>query len=111
MDARGRLRVNAPRPALPSPINRLLPYFEAAHFHIQLLLVGEGYRPIDIVADGYDAGIRLGDFVEMDGVSVSSDAGRAVCRGGNAAASSRRRAGLDGPRDLHCFRCVPHLTR
>ena len=58
----GRLRINAPRPSLPLLVNRLLPDFLDAHPNVHLELVGED-RPIDIVEEGFDAGIRLGDFV------------------------------------------------
>lgn len=65
----GRLRINVPRASLPLLVNRLLPGFLDLHPDVQLELVGED-RMIDIVDEGFDAGIRLGHFVEMDMVAV-----------------------------------------
>ena len=101
---RGKLRFNAPRAALPLLINRLLPDFLAAHPQIQLELVGED-RPIDIVAEGYDAGIRLGDFVEADLVSVRlTPAERFVVVGAPGVFKAQGRPVR--PEDLHGFRCI-----
>lgn len=65
----GRLRINAPCPSLPLLVNRLLPDFLDAYPKLQLELVGEDSL-IDIVEDGFDAGIRLGNFVQLDMISV-----------------------------------------
>ncbi|API61414.1 hypothetical protein BSL82_18420 (plasmid) [Tardibacter chloracetimidivorans] len=65
----GRLRINAPRACLPLLVNRLLPDFLEAYPKLQLELVGED-NLIDIVKDGFDAGIRLGNFVQQDMVSL-----------------------------------------
>ena len=48
---------------------RLLPDFLEAYPKLQLELVGED-NLIDIVKDGFDAGIRLGNFVQQDMVSL-----------------------------------------
>src|ERR1700731_3490827 len=65
----GRLRINVPRPSLPMLVNRLLPDFLELYPNVQLELVGED-RLIDIVEEGYDAGIRLAQFVQVDMVAV-----------------------------------------
>jgi DNA-binding transcriptional LysR family regulator len=65
----GRLRINAPRPSLPLLVNRLLPAFLDLHPEVQLDLVGDD-RLIDIVEEGFDAGIRLGHHVQQDMVAV-----------------------------------------
>jgi DNA-binding transcriptional LysR family regulator len=67
--ASGRLRITVPRPSLPLLVNRLLPDFLELHPKVQLDLVGED-RLIDIVEEGFDAGVRLGHMVQMDMVSV-----------------------------------------
>lgn len=59
----GTLRINSPRAALPLVANRLLPGFLAVHPKLQLDLVGED-RNIDIVKEGFDAGIRFSHLVE-----------------------------------------------
>src|ERR1700674_1465888 len=65
----GRLRINVPRASLPLLVNRLLPGFLDLHPNIQLELVGED-RLIDIVKEGFDAGIRLGHHVQVDMIAV-----------------------------------------
>ena len=65
----GRLRINAPRPSLPLLVNRLLPDFLELHPKVQLELVGEDHL-IDIVEEGFDAGIRLGNYVQLDMISL-----------------------------------------
>ena len=61
----GRLRINSPRPTLPLLTNRLLPEFCEMYPKVQLELIGED-RLVDIVAEGFDAGIRRSDFVPPD---------------------------------------------
>ncbi|MES2149803.1 MAG: LysR family transcriptional regulator [Pseudomonadota bacterium] len=65
----GRLRINAPRAALPLLANRLLPDFVERYPEVQLELVGEDDL-VDIVEAGFDAGIRLGELVQPDMVAV-----------------------------------------
>lgn len=65
----GHLRINTTRSSLPLLINRLIPDFHRAYPNIQLELVGED-ELINIVEQGFDAGIRLGHVVELDMVSI-----------------------------------------
>jgi DNA-binding transcriptional LysR family regulator len=65
----GRLRINAPRAALPLLGNRLLPDFVECYPEVQLELMGEDDL-VDIVEAGFDAGIRLGELVQPDMVAV-----------------------------------------
>lgn len=65
----GCLRINAPRASLPLLINRLLPDFLDLYPKVQLELVGEDHL-IDIVKEGFDAGIRLGNYVQLDMISL-----------------------------------------
>ena len=65
----GRLRINAPRAALPLLANRLLPDFVECYPEVQLELMGEDDL-VDIVEAGFDAGIRLGELVQPDMVAV-----------------------------------------
>ncbi len=66
----GRLRINAPRAALPLLANRLLPDFVERYPDVQLELMGEDGL-VDIVEAGFDAGIRLGELVQPDMVAVN----------------------------------------
>ncbi|CAG2134454.1 HTH-type transcriptional regulator PgrR [Cupriavidus yeoncheonensis] len=65
----GRLRINVPRDASRLLIGPVLPAFIAAYPEIQLDITVDD-RLIDIIADGYDAGIRYGDTVAGDMIAV-----------------------------------------
>jgi DNA-binding transcriptional LysR family regulator len=65
----GHLRINTTRASVPLLINRLLPDFHNAYPDIRLELIGED-ELVDIVQQGFDAGIRLGHIVEADMVST-----------------------------------------
>jgi DNA-binding transcriptional LysR family regulator len=68
-EAVGRLRLTVPRSAFDFVIGPVLPIFRERHPQIEVELVFEDRR-VDIVAGGFDAGIRLGEFLERDMVSV-----------------------------------------
>lgn len=65
----GRLRLNVPRDASRLLLGPVLPGFFASYPDIQLEITVED-RPVDIVADGYDAGIRYGGTVPQDMVAA-----------------------------------------
>ena len=65
----GRLRLTVPRAAFHFVIEPVLPKFRERHPRIEVELVFEDRR-VDIVGEGYDAGIRLSEYVERDMVSV-----------------------------------------
>jgi len=100
----GRLRINAPRPSLQLLVNRLLPDFLELHPRIQLDLVGDD-RLIDIVEEGFDAGVRLGQMVQMDMVSVWLTPPERFVVVGTPAFFARHGRPLH-PRDLQNFRCI-----
>jgi DNA-binding transcriptional LysR family regulator len=64
-----RLRLSVPHAAVPYVISPVLPGFRARHPRIDVEVVVED-RFIDIVADGYDAGVRLSEAIERDMVQV-----------------------------------------
>lgn len=65
----GTLRINAPEPAVELVIAPLVAEFLAAHPAVRLEVVGEtGF--IDIVARGFDAGVRWGEHLAQDMVAV-----------------------------------------
>ena len=77
----GRVRLSVPRAAFSFVLEPVLPTFRERHPRIQLELVFED-RLVDVVGEGYDAGIRLSEFVERDMVSVRlTDAFRFVVVG------------------------------
>jgi DNA-binding transcriptional LysR family regulator len=65
----GRVRLSVPQLAWPYVIAPVLPAFRARHPRIDVEVVAED-RLVDIVAEGYDAGVRLSESIERDMVQV-----------------------------------------
>jgi len=65
----GRLRINAPAPAAELVLAPMLAPFLAAHPLIELDVVVQTAL-IDIVAEGFDAGVRYGEHLAQDMVAV-----------------------------------------
>ncbi len=77
----GRLRLSVPRAAYPFVIAPVLPKFRERHPRIEIEFVFDD-RLVDIVGGGFDAGIRLEEYVERDMVGVRlTDAFRFVVVG------------------------------
>ncbi|QRN93559.1 LysR family transcriptional regulator [Archangium violaceum] len=68
-EAVGRLKLSVPRTAVPFVITPVLPTFRARHPRVEVDIVIED-RLVDVVAEGYDAGVRLSEFLERDMVQV-----------------------------------------
>ncbi len=68
-DVVGRLRLTVPRAGFDFVLKPFLPRFRERHPSIELELIFEDRR-VDIVREGFDAGIRLSEFVERDMVSL-----------------------------------------
>ena len=65
----GRVRISVGRRAVPFVITPVLPTFRARHPRIEVEVVLED-RLVDIVGEGYDAGVRLSEAIERDMVQV-----------------------------------------
>jgi DNA-binding transcriptional LysR family regulator len=65
----GRLRLSIPRVAVPFVVTPVLPTFVARHPRVEVEVVIED-RLVDIVGEGYDAGLRLSESIERDMVQV-----------------------------------------
>ncbi|MDI1437178.1 LysR family transcriptional regulator [Polyangium sorediatum] len=65
----GRLRLSVPRSAVPFLITPVVPIFRARHPRVEVEVVIDD-RFVDIVAEGYDAGVRLTEAIERDMVQV-----------------------------------------
>lgn len=61
----GHLRINAPEPGSRWLLRRIVPHFLNRYPRVSLDLVTEG-RFVDIVAEGFDAGVRLREAVPQD---------------------------------------------
>jgi DNA-binding transcriptional LysR family regulator len=100
----GMLRINATRLAAIHYLAPLIAPFQRAYPDIVLDVAVED-RLVDIVAERFDAGIRLGEMVEKDmvAVKISGDLEMMVV----AAPSYVERFGMpETPRDLRRHRCI-----
>ena len=102
----GTLRLNANRRAARLLLREVVPRFLSRYPNVDLDLVSDG-RLVDIVATGFDAGIRLGEDVPQDMIAVRF--------GGHvrfvAVASPTYLAALTAPTtpdDLHRHNCIRH---
>jgi DNA-binding transcriptional LysR family regulator len=66
----GRLRINAPPPAIDLVLAPMVAPFLARHPGVEMEVVGES-NLIDIVGDGYDAGVRWEENLARDMIAVS----------------------------------------
>lgn len=100
----GRVRLSVPASAVPFVIDPVVPTFRARHPRIDVEITVED-RFVDIVAEGYDAGVRLSEAIERDMVQVRlTDPFRFVVVG---APSYLARAGTpERPEDLLRHECI-----
>jgi DNA-binding transcriptional LysR family regulator len=105
----GRLRLSVPRAALPFVIDPVLPAFRERHPRVEVEIVIEE-RFVDIVAEGYDAGVRLSEAIERDMVQVRlTDSFRFVVVG---APQYLERHGIPSrPEDLLRHECITFRVR
>lgn len=100
----GRVRLTVPRSAFQFVIEPVLPVFRQRHPRIEVELVFEDRR-VDLVREGYDAGVRLSEYVERDMVSVRlTDAFRFVVVGAPAYLDERETP--ERPEDLLRHECL-----
>jgi len=100
----GRLRLSVPRAAVPFVIDPVLPVFRQRHPRIEVEITIE-QRFVDIVAEGYDAGVRLSESIERDMVQVRlTRAFRFVVVG--APAYLARHGTPERPEDLLRHECI-----
>ena len=98
----GRVRLSVPRAALPFVIDPVLPKFRARHPRVEVVIED---RFVDIVAEGYDAGVRLSEAIERDMVQVRlTDAFRFVVVGSPGYLA--RHGTPERPEDLLRHECI-----
>ena len=108
-EAVGRLRLSVPREAVPFVIDPVVPTFRARHPRVEVDVVVEE-RLVDIVGEGYDAGVRLTEAIERDMVQVRlTDAFRFVVVG--APAYLARHGTPERPADLLTHECITLRSR
>jgi DNA-binding transcriptional LysR family regulator len=100
----GTLRLTATRQAYDMVVRPVLPALAAAHPDATVeVLIEYGFR--DIIADGFDAGIQLGEKLQQDviGVKLGPDLRMAVVA---SPAYLARHGTPEHPRDLTRHRCI-----
>jgi DNA-binding transcriptional LysR family regulator len=103
-EAVGRLRLSVPRAALPFVIDPVVPSFRERHPRVEVEIVVEE-RFVDIVAEGYDAGVRLSEAIERDMVRLRlTDSFRFVVVA--APAYLARHGTPERPEDLLRHECI-----
>ena len=100
----GTLRLNVPRNAAELIIKPMMGRFLAAYPEVKLEVVSNDER-VDIVAEGFDAGIRAGQHLARDMISVPvGPLLRFAVVGAPAYFSDRDKPRV--PQDLHAHACV-----
>ena len=100
----GRVKLTVPAAAVPLVLARLLPKFVALHPNVEVD-VSVDDRFVDMVAEGFDAGIRLVESIDRDMVHVRlSPRCRIVVAG--AASYFKRRGIPQKPEDLLQHDCI-----
>ncbi|GMT99566.1 LysR family transcriptional regulator [Corallococcus caeni] len=103
-EAVGRVRLTVLTAAVPYVIAPVVPTFRARHPRVEVEVVVED-RFVDIVAEGYDAGVRLSEAIERDMVQVRlTDAFRFVVVGSPAYLA--RHGTPQRPEDLLRHECI-----
>lgn len=100
----GRVRLSVPRAAVPFVIAPVLPTFRARHPRVEIEVCVDD-RLVDIVAEGFDAGVRLSEAIQRDMVQVRlTDPFRFVVVG---APEYLKRVGTpERPEDLLRHECI-----
>lgn len=100
----GRVRLSVPRAAAPLVIAPVLPTFRKRHPRIEVEVSLQD-RLVDIVREGYDAGVRLSESIERDMVQVRlTDPFRFVVVG--APSYLARHGTPERPEDLLRHECI-----
>lgn len=108
-EAVGRVRLTVPRAAVPFVITPVLPGFRARHPRIEVEVAVED-RFVDIVAEGFDAGVRLAEAIQRDMVQVRlTDPFRFVVVG--APDYLKRHGTPERPEDLLRHECITFRSR
>ncbi|SFK43463.1 LysR family transcriptional regulator [Caulobacter sp. UNC279MFTsu5.1] len=102
----GAVRINAPRVAAALIVREVIPLLSQRHPDVTVDIVVEG-ELVDIVAGGFDAGVRLADSIPRDMIAVPLTRPlRFVCV---ASPAYLDRAGAPTtPDDLRTHRCIGH---
>jgi DNA-binding transcriptional LysR family regulator len=101
---RGTLRINAPKLAAIAVLAPALPHFAESYPGIELEVSVENSF-VDIVADGFDAGIRFGDTLQKDMIATQIGSPLAMAVVGSPSYFEHRTIPRH-PRDLASHSCI-----
>jgi len=100
----GRVRINAPEQGVKLLLREVIPVFQEDYPDIELDIVTEG-RLVDIVKDGFDAGIRLGGTIPQDMIAIQLGMPtRCIAVASPEYLSQRKKP--KSPDDLHSHECI-----
>ncbi|HEU0133907.1 MAG TPA: LysR family transcriptional regulator [Allosphingosinicella sp.] len=100
----GLLRLNVPRAAIPFLVEPVMEGFTAAYPDVEVEICGED-ELIDLVERGFDAGIRMGDYLEADMIGIRlTPPFRLVVAGSPGYFAKHGRPAV--PADLRDHRCI-----
>lgn len=102
----GTLRINAPAPGSCWLLRHIVPGFLQQYPHVELDIVTED-RLVDIIADGFDAGVRLREAVPQDMIAVPFG-GDVLFLAVASPAYLARHGTPKVPDDLRRHRCIRH---
>lgn len=102
----GTLRIHANKSAVRLLLREVVPTFLSRCPHVELDLVSDG-RLVEIVAAGFDAGIRLAEDVPQDMIAVPFGGDVRFLAVASPAYLAGRAAPVT-PDDLHRHRCIRH---
>jgi DNA-binding transcriptional LysR family regulator len=100
----GTLRISLPRIAMTTIVAPLLRDFCGAYPQIRLELIADD-RFVDLIGEGFDAGIRLGERLAQDMIAVRATREQRIAVVGSPEYFERHPRPLQ-PADLHQHRCV-----
>jgi DNA-binding transcriptional LysR family regulator len=103
-EATGRVRINAPEQGIRLLLRDVVPAFQKKFPQIELDLVTEG-RFVDIVKEGFDAGVRLGGTIPQDMIALQLG-GEARCIAVASPKYLARRKRPQTPDDLLSHECI-----
>ncbi len=102
----GTLRINANKSAVRLLLRRVVPQYLSRYPNVALDLVSDG-RLVDIVATGFDAGVRLAEDVPQDMIAVRFGGDVRFMTVASPAYLARQTIPTT-PDDLHRHRCIRH---
>jgi DNA-binding transcriptional LysR family regulator len=100
----GTLRISLPRIAMTTVVAPMLREFCDAYPQIRLELIADD-RFVDLISEGFDAGIRLGERLAQDMVAVRATREQRIAVVGSPEYFERHPPPLQ-PADLHRHRCL-----